>query len=230
MVTSEGGKMDIEIIISAQKDQTIKNQVIEAHIPLVIHTLSNILGRYICTENSNEYSTGLIALDEAINKYNPDKGSFSNFATLVIRNRVIDEMRKENQLNVVSIDDYQDIIEVRSSDLELKEEIEEMSIELEKFSICFEDLVEASPNHYDTRARCFRISEQSSEDEPIVKLMYKQYNLPVKEMIIKFLETKRFLYRNKSYITCLIIIFYKNFEAIKYWVQGTLRDDQHENI
>ncbi|MCT4544780.1 MAG: hypothetical protein N4A63_14680 [Vallitalea sp.] len=219
--------MDSQLIIEAQKNIELKNEIIEKHIPLVIHTVSNVLGRYVCTYNSYEYSVGLLALDEAIDKYNSDKGSFSNFAIMIIRNRVIDEIRKEKKHNTISLEDYKQPIECESPDYDLKEEIEDITKELSIFRISFEDLVDSSPKHYDTRSRCIVVSEKSSKDEGIIKLLYKKLKLPVKEIINKFNETKRFLYNNKSYITCLIIIFYKDFDIMKNWVIGTLKDDQN---
>lgn len=221
--------MKQKLIIDAQKDPKLKNEIIEMHIPLVIHTISNVLNKYICFED-NEYSIGLLALNEAIDKYNPDKGSFSNFAIMIIKNRIIDEIRKENRWDVIPLQDHQENNKVYIPDTDLKEEIDEISRELERFSISFEDLANSSPKHYDTKLRCFNVSEKSSQDEGIVNLLYKKLKLPIKEIINKFKETKRFLYKNKAYITCLIIVFYKNFENIKYWVQGTVRNDSHESL
>lgn len=227
--------MDNQLIIEAKHNEILKNQIIEEHIPLVIHTISKALGRYVCTYNSMEYSIGLLALDEAINKYEPKKGSFSNFASMIIRNRVIDEIRKEKQ-DIISLDEYSYThphsieFQFQGPDIDLKEEIELISKELEKFNIYFEDLVDESPKHYDTRIRCLNVSDKSSKDDKIITQLYKRFKLPVKEIIIKFKETKRFLYSNKSYITCLIIILYKDFESIKNWVISTLRTDQHEII
>lgn len=221
--------MKQKLIIDAQKDPKLKNEIIEMHIPLVIHTISNVLNKYICFED-NEYSIGLLALNEAIDKYNPDKGSFSNFAIMIIKNRIIDEIRKENRWDVIPLQDHQENNKVYIPDTDLKEEIDEISRELERFSISFEDLANSSPKHYDTKLRCFNVSEKSSQDEGIVNLLYKKLKLPIKEIINKFKETKRFLYKNKAYITCLIIVFYKNFEKIKYWVQGTVRNDSHESL
>lgn len=221
--------MEHKLIIQAQKDPKLKNDVIEMHIPLVIHTLSNVMGRYITIED-NEYSIGLLALNEAIDKYKPEKGSFSNFATLIIKNRVIDELRKENKLEIIPLEEHHENIEVHLPDMDLKEEIESISVELKKFCITFEDLVESSPSHYDTRIRCAKVSKKSSSDEGVMILMYKHFKLPIKEIMMKFLETKRFLYNNKAYITCLVLVFYKNYESIKYWVHGTIRDDMNESV
>lgn len=221
--------MDQRIVIQAQKDPKLKNDLIKEHIPLLIHTISNVIGRYINMED-NEYSIGLIALNEAIDKYNPQKGSFSNFAMMIIKNRLIDEIRKENRWNVVPLEELQENTKTYIPDMELKEEIDEMSKELEKFQISFEDLVKASPSHYDTRIRCMTVSKKTSKDKEIMALMYKCFKLPIKYMIDKFVETKRFLYHNKAYITCLVLVFYKNYENIKYWVQSTVRDDLHENV
>ncbi len=221
--------MDNDKILMAKEDIQLKNDVIIEHIPLVIHTISTTMGKYITTD-SPEYSVGLLALNEAIDKYNPEKSAFSTFATMIIKNRVIDEIRREKKWDMAPIEDHENSAIEHMPDFDLKEEIEEISNELEKFGITFEDLAESSPSHYDTRKRCIDVSEKTSQDEKVMGVMYRKLKLPVKELMEKFLETKRFIYGNKEYITCLVIVFYKNFDNIKYWVQSTVRDDYNESL
>ena len=75
-----------------------RNKLIEDYIPFIIKTVSKQLNRYIETENSDEFSIGLIAFNEAIEKYNSDKGIFLKFAELVISNRIKDNLRKKHQV------------------------------------------------------------------------------------------------------------------------------------
>ena len=47
-----------------------RNDFIEQSMPFIIKTTSSFLGRYVCTDNDEEFSIALIAFNEAIEKYN----------------------------------------------------------------------------------------------------------------------------------------------------------------
>ena len=76
-------------------DERLREQFIVDYRPFVIKTISRFCGKFIELENADEYSVGLIAFNEAINGYDPVKGSgFISFAGQVIRRRLIDHSRK----------------------------------------------------------------------------------------------------------------------------------------
>ena len=85
-----------ETVLLIQKgDKELQNQLIEQYKPFVAKTVSSVCKRYI-TENDDEFSIGLIAFNDAIEKYSTDKGSsLFAFAELVIKRKVIDYIRKE---------------------------------------------------------------------------------------------------------------------------------------
>ena len=66
-------------------DSLEREKLIQEYIPFIIKTVSNKINRYIESENSEEYSIGLMAFNEAIEKYEKTKGSFIAFAELVIK-------------------------------------------------------------------------------------------------------------------------------------------------
>lgn len=61
-----------------------KNSFIKQHIPFIIKTVSQITGQYV-TLNQNEMSIALLAFNEAIDKYEEERGGFLPFAKVVIR-------------------------------------------------------------------------------------------------------------------------------------------------
>ncbi|WP_305217061.1 sigma factor, partial [Klebsiella pneumoniae] len=64
--------------------------------PLVIKIASGLTGRYMQVGRDEEISVGLLALNEAIDRYDPDKGaSFISFASMVISNRLRDYLRSQ---------------------------------------------------------------------------------------------------------------------------------------
>lgn len=58
------------------------------------------MGRYIDSETSEEYSVGLMAFNEAIDKFDSDKnGNFISYCNIVINHRIIDHIRKNKREN-----------------------------------------------------------------------------------------------------------------------------------
>jgi RNA polymerase sigma factor len=83
------------VLLIQQGDRDLQNQLIEQYKPFIAKTVSSVCKRYI-NENDDEFSIGLIAFNDAIEKYSTDKGSsLFAFAELVIKRKVIDYIRKE---------------------------------------------------------------------------------------------------------------------------------------
>ena len=60
-------------------DKLEREKLIEEYIPFIIKTISSLTNRYVESENSEEYSIGLEAFNEAIDRYEAKKGSFIAF-------------------------------------------------------------------------------------------------------------------------------------------------------
>ena len=81
----------MEILLASyyqNKSDVIRNQLIESYMPFIVKQVSLNIGRYVQSENDDALIVGMEAFDEALNKYDPNKGSFVNFASVVIKNRV----------------------------------------------------------------------------------------------------------------------------------------------
>lgn len=75
-------------------DKQEREKIIEEYIPFIMKTVSTVTNKYIESENSEEYSVGLEAFNEAINKYDSKSGNFISFAKIVISSRTKDYLRK----------------------------------------------------------------------------------------------------------------------------------------
>lgn len=51
----------------------------------------------VCTEQDDEFSIAMIAFHEAIQSYSRTRGSFLHYASILIKNRLIDYHRKESR-------------------------------------------------------------------------------------------------------------------------------------
>lgn len=210
-------------VSDAKKDTRLRELFIKEHIAFVVHIASNVTGRYVSTINDLEFSIGLEALNDAIDSFEVDHGKFETYAGTVIRNRIIDYLRKENRETYVLLEDdvYQNIEDTQSS-VDAKIEISELSRELGLFGIEFDNLVDMSPKHVDTRERAIRLGMNLSTSEEIMSTIFKTLKLPVSLIVKRFKESRRFIYLHQKYILTVAIIFSKEDGIVKEWIKNVM--------
>lgn len=207
----------------------VNDLFIEEHMPLIIKTISEITGKYVSLENDEEFSIGLLAFTEAVEKYDESKGKFHSFAKLVISSRIKNYLLKENKhsknssLEVLKEQgvDFKDDSHASNEDdkEELLQEIQEFKEELTYFNLTLEDLAETAPKHEDTRNNAISISKKVSVDTPLTTFIYTKKRLPIKQISLKYVVTEKILKRSKSFILSVVIIYFKNYRNLKLWIK-----------
>lgn len=213
-------------------ERTIKdidtNEIIKSHIPFIIKSITKITKRYVSIENDEEFSVAILAFNEAINRYTDDRGPFLPFAQLVIISRLKTYLQRENKNRMVQSIDYlkEEGIEVdgildnpvNSKDI-LIEEISSLNNNLKGFGFEFEDLIDESPKHKDTRDRAIDLSYKVSKDEELTNFMYTKKRLPIKRISLKYSITEKIIKGSKKFIITVIIIFNKNYRNLILWIK-----------
>ncbi|MFQ9309648.1 MAG: sigma-70 family RNA polymerase sigma factor [Paraclostridium sordellii] len=204
------------------------NEFIKEHIPFIIKTINEITGRYICLDNDEEISIGLLAFDEARQKYDYSKGHFLPYAKLVIKSRILNYLRKEKNNNL-----KESLEKLREDGFDFSQElynpienqdilIEEMNIlktTIQDFGFELDDLVEESPKHKDTRNRAIDLSNKINDDNKIKESMYTKRRLPIKEISIKYVISQKIIKGSKKFIITVVIVLDKNLRNLKLWVR-----------
>lgn len=207
-------------------------QLIEEHYGLIIKVASEQAGRYVSVENDDVFSVALIAFKEAVEKYDSEKGPFIAYVKLVMKSRIIDYQRKEAKHQTASLDQlveeehYQIEDPAFAQEDDLKEEIIIWKDELHLFNISLEQLADDAPKHQDTRNRALKISEKSSQHEPITQVMFTKYRLPIKLTAEHNRVSEKIIKGSKNFIISGIIIFYRGLKGIIMWTRG----DQNDNL
>lgn len=204
------------------------NKTIEDYMPLIIKSISSVTGKYVSIENDDEFSIGLMAFVEAVDKYEESKGAFPSFAKLVITSRVKNYLIKENrhstetsieELSESGIEISQEYLNPVEDKEELLNEIHRFKLELNEFGMSLEDLAEESPKHEDTRQNAIDISEKVSEDETLTSFIFHKKRLPIRQISLKYTVTEKILKRSKKFILSVVIIFFKNYRNLKLWIR-----------
>ena len=219
--------MENEKIIEPQATE----EFIEKHIPFIISCISKFTGRYVSIENDDEYSIGMIAFVEAIEKYKESRGDFYAFSRLVIESRLKNFFEKENKHSKnKSIEDYKergtdlvDNLENHDKDDLNREftinEIKKLKEEIDDFGFGFEELVNEAPKHKDTREKAIDISEKSSREKDITDFMFVKKRLPIKNMSDRFDVSEKVIRKSKLFIITVIIILFRGYRNLKLWIK-----------
>ena len=84
------------LVAAKSGDEIARETILVQFQPLLFRTLTDLCRRPI-TQSEDEYAIALIAFNDAIDRYQADKGSFVGFATLLIKRRIIDEFRSNQR-------------------------------------------------------------------------------------------------------------------------------------
>jgi RNA polymerase sigma factor len=220
------------LVITLQRikdgDNDLRDRFISEHRLFIIKVVSKTLGRYIGSENCDEYSIGLEAFNESINSYDVNKKSkFFKFSQQVIKRRLIEYLRKNKRESRAypfsSINEYEDFEErylisdsyFKYEDIEVEEDISALKQELSEYGITITDLALNSPKHDDSRKLCIRIARVLSEDEDLFNKLKKNRNIPRNELIKKVNVHRRTIENNRKFIIAVSLILRSNLEISK---------------
>ncbi|MEW9050242.1 MAG: RNA polymerase sigma-I factor [Neobacillus sp.] len=225
MTKSKKRTLEESVILIQQGNRSLLNETIDAYKP----------------ETDDEFSIGLIAFNEAIEKYSPEKGkSLLSFSEVLIKRRVIDYIRKQSRNNHISMDlTYSSLQEntvgigiindlsleeyKKKSDEELrKEEITQFQLLLKTYDLSFSDLVQNSPKHADARENAILVARKLVEDTELKKILFEKKRLPIKELEKMVNISRKTIERNRKYIIAIALILSSDYVFMKEYLKGVL--------
>ncbi|WP_034328119.1 RNA polymerase sigma-I factor [Alkaliphilus transvaalensis] len=226
------GKQSLEDRVSMiqQGNEIEKNRLIEEYIPFIQKNISQQVGKYVDIKNDDIYSVGLMAFNEAIDKYNKEKGSFLSFAAIVIRSRIIDQLRKESKgLKEVYISQFSfeedessldqfTAVESFENQLEIKMDMATLIKQMEAFGVTLDDLLREAPKHLDTRIKAVEIGRYVYGQKDLKAKLMKTHNLPVTDLIRDLQVSKKILQRSRKFIIAVILILDSNLDTLKGYI------------
>lgn len=214
----EQSKLDLIVYnIKSEEDKNKINDLITSYQPFIIKVISDLKKSYLDIDNDEEFSIGLLAFNEAIERYEIDKGHFLSFAKLVISSRLKNYWAKEEKHDHEALENFEDITENKNTTLEL--EINLFEKELLHFGLDFDILVEYSPKHKDTRERAIEISYRTSQNNNMMNHLYEKRRLPISMIAKSFNYSVKIIKRSKFFIIASSIIFYKDYSQLKEWLK-----------
>lgn len=228
--------LEESIIKIQQGDSKLRNEIIHSYKPFIAKTVSTVCKRYI-TESDDEFSIGMMAFNEAIDKFTSDKGnSLIAFAEIIIKHRIIDYLRsqsnrKESTFSSTFDDEGKDqsvldhMHSMRAFEKEReaekrKEEIQSYNIRLHEFGLSFQELVSVSPKHKDAREGAIAIAEMIMNDEELKNSLLATKRLPIKQLEQKVLVSRKTIERNRKYIISICVLLNEEFPYLAQYIKG----------
>lgn len=203
---------------AAAKNKKLKNELIGEYRNFILSCASKTLKRLV-TDSDDEFMTAMLGFNEAIDKYDEGKGKFLSFASMIIRNRLIDELRRNSGNTAVTFSELEnengtpfDIPSADSRDIIW--EIEALTDELKGFGISFFELAKVAPKSRKTKRLCFDAVVYIINDSRLLETVMSKHILPVKEVSEGVPLNRKTLERHRKYIIAAVIIVTQDYPEI----------------
>lgn len=218
-------------INQAATNSRMRNLFIEAYKPFIAATVSRVCGRYKRWGTDEELSIGLMAFNEAIDKFD-GRGNFLSFAKLVIKSRLYDYFRylkrRGEGESLYSEDgrETQDVIDLsfdlRLKDLqrmELHEEMVFLKKELAAYNITLSDLLKTSPKHGKKRKAVSKVIKFMCGNLKCIEYFKSSGNLPLKVIEENLKVSRKLIEPYRKYIIASIIIYNGKYSYLKEYLK-----------
>jgi len=193
---------------------------------MVIKIASGLTGRYVQVGRDEEISIGLLALNEAIDKYDASRGaSFTSFANLVISNRLRDYLRRQKGKELPSssvseqlppLDSRQAWQEYRERDIQenRRSEVLQFIQQLSLYNMDLKQLAAATPKHRQARQRAMQAARLLATSKELTRHVRIKKELPLKELEGMLDVSRKTLERQRKYIIGLFIILSGDYQYL----------------
>jgi len=225
-------------------EDSLRDELINEYKPFIIKVLSKTTGRYIDVKNGEELSIGLMAFNEAITSYKLEKeSSFLTFAELIIKRRIIDYYRSnENEKKTCLFSQFVDeegeynnfeeryLVDTKKSQAEtyeIKEEIVAIELQLAEFDIKMKDLVNKAPKHIDSKRHAIQIAKLIAENQELYDKLIKKKSMPMNDLMNMVKVDHKTIERNRKFIIAICLILRSDLEILKGYIRNTMKGGEN---
>ena len=218
--------IDQQALLAKNNESALEDLIAEQK-SFILRCASKEARRFL-TDSDDEWGTALLAFHEAVQSYEADKSSFPAFASVVIRRRLLDDIRSQwrhkGEIHVLpgAFDGDFGTEEGETPDavsLEVQSRVAEMSAGpavdpaaaareeiaaaqeiLRPYGFSFFDLAESSPKAGKTKDACCKAVLALLKNEELLDKMRKNKALPMKELELASGVARKILDRHRRYI------------------------------
>lgn len=222
----------LEQVYAAKESVQAADQLIGNYLPFIRAETAKFLKRPPEEGRDDELSIAMIAFHEAIGGYAKHRGSFLKYASMLIRSRLIDYARKERRhRQTVSLDAPaageesaslgETLPEERDHPAEsahrqaTRQEIEELSRQMESFGVSLSDVADNCPKQQRTLQACRKALAYARENRWLLEELVQGKKLPLAKLSDGSGVERKTLERHRKYLVALLLIYTNGYEIIR---------------
>ena len=180
----------------------------------------------------------MIAFHEAKLGYERERGAFLNYASMLIRSRIIDYQRKEaRHRGTISLHeetgedertlmdelaDEKDYYESSANLEATKQEIEELAATIAQYGVSFSDIADNSPKQGRTLEACAQAISYGAQNKEILDKLTKTKKLPLAELVRGSGVERKTLERHRKYILVMLLLHTNGYEIIRGYLRNKI--------
>ena len=201
-----------------KEDSDAREAFLAEYQTFICHVASQACFHSLEWGRDDELSEALIAFNEAIDLFVPDKGvPFLAYARVLMKRRLIDYYRRDRLRQAMSLDQEDigrgiyiclglDEFREQEQDRERAEEIKQFSRALASFQLTYQNLVEVSPKHRDSRETLLRAARELAFDSELWPQVERNGKVPMQALALKTQIHPKVLERGRKYILAVALL------------------------
>lgn len=225
-------------VYKAKNDSRAADELIAEYMPFIRSETAKFLNRPP-NSSDDELSIAMFAFYESIKNYSRLRGSFLKFASLQIKNRLIDNFRKEKRskglisLDQPDEDDKNELIDTISdehdeyAESELREatqqEIAELSAQMTDFGVSMTDVADNSPRQRRTLEICNKAVRYARNNPEILADFLRTKKVPISRLAEGADVERKSLERHRRYLVAVLLICTNGYEIMRGHIMQVLK-------
>ena len=216
---------------NAQDDPEETERLMADYLPFIRKQISGMQDMML--EYDDMLSLAMLTFLNCIRQYSSQKGNFLSFCKICIKNRLIDEGRKQMgyRSRVIAFEPKDEEENAQISDAEAKvswqlyekeqernaltEEIQMLSDTLDSYEIRWEELPRICPKQERSRKNCLMIAHAVTGDSEYRKLLTQQHRLPQADLSAQLGISAKTIEKHRKYIVTLAILLMGDYPGIR---------------
>lgn len=213
-------------IILAKTDRHALNSLLSDYMPFIKKQISAV---HLALDWDDMLSIAMLTFSGCVAQYEIGKGNFLAFATVSIKNRLIDEDRKERRHTgkIVSLYSEGGVLVSPVGDISLQKynveaqrqtlswEIDALSAALLPFGITFRELSRICPKQDRARRLCFGIVKLLLSDEHMKKQLFRNKQLAQAELAAQLSISAKTIEKHRKYLVTLAVLMSGDYPGIQ---------------
>jgi RNA polymerase sigma factor len=224
----------------AKANKHVLNTLLHDYMPFIKKCVSGVF--FKSQSKADNLTDAMLAFTHSVQTYNPDNGTFIQYAAVVIRNRLIDNARKELavQKPLLSLSAKAGIEEKSTAweagvslqafdrveeEKNLRLEIDAVNDEFSQWGFSWATLLKKCPKQERSRRIAMRIAETVRENPGLLADMLETRKLPITRLAEGF--PRKTLEKYRQYIVALIILSQGDYPYVYSFVPHSFIEEDH---